>query len=173
VTTLLIAAAVVAIGIVAVLSLIGGHRSAKSKELRYQLSDAGRKRDRKYPLEIVGESHYQEALKAICGGHTKDGHFYETQAVLRLDNDNSYDPNAVAVLIQDRLVGHLSRENAKRYRSLLKKSPETPSQVAAVVMGGWHRGSKDLGSFGVFLALSLTSPKGSRSRSKKPSHGKA
>ena len=40
----------------------------------------------------------------------------EIRAVLVPEDDNPYDPNAVAVWIDGLQVGHLSRESAQRYR---------------------------------------------------------
>lgn len=117
--------------------------------------DWSRKQGRKYPLAIVGESHYQEVLSDICGGPKREGHFFETEAILTTEGANPYDPLAVGICIRDRTVGYLSMENARKYRALLKQDGGTPTRTAAVIMGGWSRGTAEVGSFGVFLALKL------------------
>ena len=38
--------------------------------------------DGSYRVEVVGESHYQEALEAICGGRTEEGARQECTATL-------------------------------------------------------------------------------------------
>jgi HIRAN domain len=63
---------------------------------------------------VVGESHYQEALIAIAGGKSPESVRISTQAILVPESDNPYDPNAVAVYIDGRKVGHLPRPAARR-----------------------------------------------------------
>jgi len=62
-------------------------------------------------VEVVGESHYQESPDAICGGKCEDGHHLMCQAELRPEPENPYDRHAVAVYVDDRKVGHLSRDD--------------------------------------------------------------
>jgi len=62
-------------------------------------------------LAIVGESFRQDTLEALGGGRTergveRQGH----QATLMPEPTNPKDPAAIAVLIEGRLVGYLSRE---------------------------------------------------------------
>jgi hypothetical protein len=108
-----------------------------------------------YELEVVGTSHYQQVLSKIVGGKTPDGHEFECDAVLVLEDSNPYDSNAVKVLINGLLCGHLSRENAKQYRHQLKRTghPRITTSVKALIVGGWERGGGDSGHFGVRLDL--------------------
>lgn len=109
-----------------------------------------------YDVDIVGESHYQQAIEALAGGRHADGVKVEKTATLILDNLNRYDKQAVAVEIDGRKVGHLSRENARIYREHLKESgdPNRTVSCPALICGGWDRGSDDRGHFGVKLDLS-------------------
>ena len=105
-----------------------------------------------YALQIVGESHYQEALAAICGGKTEDGHEKEVEARLVFENDNRYDDHAVRVDIDGKAVGYLKREHARQVRKQIKRD-DPPITCKAVIVGGWDRGHGDTGHFGVKLDI--------------------
>jgi len=112
---------------------------------------------RDYPIQIVGESHYQAAIRALAEAHADRGpldHGAEcaVRAMLVPETDNPYDANAVRVEIDGRQVGHLSRADAARYRSLvgLGRAP-----VGALIVGGWDRGREDRGFYGVRLAFKM------------------
>lgn len=110
-----------------------------------------------YLVDVVGESHYQQNLSAICGPRTEDGEYREVRARLVLDNNNPHDANAVAIEIDSRQVGHLSRQNAVAFRRWLE-SPAgrtAPYTCPAVIIGGWKRGSEDIGSYGVVLDVAI------------------
>ncbi|MBO0807138.1 MAG: hypothetical protein J2P32_02415 [Actinobacteria bacterium] len=69
------------------------------------------------------------------------------------DDDNPYEPDAVAVWINGLKVGHLSRENAQRYRPGLLAQQEAlgkPIALAGVITGGGIRQDRP-GKPGVFL----------------------
>ncbi len=109
-----------------------------------------------YPVEVVGESHYQDALEALCGGRTYDGVEKYCTASLVLEDSNPYDHNAVRVDISGRTVGYLSRDAAKAYRLRLKQSGRLGAvECPAVIRGGWDRGKNDKGSFGVRLEVEV------------------
>jgi hypothetical protein len=65
-----------------------------------------------FGVEVVGESHYQENLEAICGPRTENSVDLTVQATLSPEGDNPHDPQAVRVEIHGKLVGYLSREMA-------------------------------------------------------------
>jgi hypothetical protein len=69
-------------------------------------------------LAVVGESHYQPALRAAVG--SRDVRRFEnaltTTAALIPEPENTYDRNAVRVDIDGRPVGHLACEDAVRYQ---------------------------------------------------------
>lgn len=106
-------------------------------------------------VEVVGESHYQEALEKICGGKTEDGHRRRVAAALVPESDNPHDENAIAVYIESSQIGYLSREDASRYRMLAEEMAQRGEigQVSALIAGGWRRSREDQGSFGVTLFL--------------------
>ncbi|SEH16317.1 HIRAN domain-containing protein [Thermoleophilum album] len=108
----------------------------------------------RFRVEVVGESRYQEALEAIAGGRTEEGADLETVALLVPEPTNRYDPNAVQVMIDGKVVGYLSRENAEVLQPrILEMVRRTRRAVAcrARVVGGWNRGRGDRGHFGVRL----------------------
>src|SRR5271165_3751090 len=67
-------------------------------------------------LEVVGESHYQEALWSIVGGRQEDRVRQESVAVLMAEANNPFDDEAVSVWINGSLVGYLARADAEEYR---------------------------------------------------------
>jgi hypothetical protein len=103
-------------------------------------------------LEVVGESHYQDALWRLVGGRTTEPVRYDTTAELIAERNNPYDDNAIAVSIGGETVGHLSREDAAVYRPGLQRLITKHSGVAfrATIVGGGPRGS-GVGYLGVFL----------------------
>jgi hypothetical protein len=108
-----------------------------------------------FAYDIVGESHYQEALERICGGRDEEGAHEEVEALLTLENENPHDNMAVRVDIEGETVGYLSREVARYYRSKLKEAgqPNATARCDAIIAGGWDRGPDDRGYFGVKLDL--------------------
>ena len=106
---------------------------------------------RSFTTAVVGESKYQANLLSLCGERTPGGVEKYLEAQLVLEDSNPYDPNAVRVDISNLTVGYLSREAAPVWR----KSRHAANRFVchAVVRGGWDRGGKDQGSFGVWLDL--------------------
>lgn len=74
-----------------------------------------------YRPEVVGESHYQAAISRWVpqGADTREG----VSVVLELvpDPKNPYDHDAVAVLIDGELVGHIDRDEARLVGAMLRK----------------------------------------------------
>ncbi len=50
-----------------------------------------------FDVEVVGESHYQDALAQVCGGRGVESAQYDCTAVLRAEPTNPYDPNAIRI----------------------------------------------------------------------------
>lgn len=111
-----------------------------------------------YRIDVAGESFYQNNLTAICGERGIYGTELEVRAQLELLDDNPYDKHAVRVTIQGLQVGHLSREDARAFRRLVRYGPlslHEAFECAALVCGGWDRGRGDTGHYGVRLDLTL------------------
>jgi hypothetical protein len=106
------------------------------------------------PLEVVGESRYQDALWSVVGGRCREPVRYETDAVLEPEPDNPYDANAIKVVIDGFVVGYLSREDAALYRPgllrLIEASPTGRVALEASIVGGGPR-SDGTGFLGAFL----------------------
>lgn len=107
-------------------------------------------------VQVVGESHYEQSFHAICGPPTFDGYRMDCLAELRPQPDNPYDSAAVAVFINGLHVGHLSREDARRFGPVVKEAIRTHGGATcyAVILGGWDRGGGDRGGYGVRLRFS-------------------
>jgi hypothetical protein len=68
-------------------------------------------------LEVVGESFHQDNLWDLADTQPGPEHVRtDICAVLVAEEGNPYDANAVGVWIDGLKVGHLSREDAQRYR---------------------------------------------------------
>jgi hypothetical protein len=109
--------------------------------------------------EVVGESFYQDALDAFCGGKCEDGHDKVCSVTLIPEPTNQYDKNAVAVLIGGKKVAHLSREDALDFHADMRRLGAA-GQAAVCrgrVNGGWRRprkgGEVQEGHYGVELDL--------------------
>jgi hypothetical protein len=105
-------------------------------------------------LEVVGESHYQDALWQIVGGRSRHRVRHSIDAVLLPEPDNRQDSNAIRVLVDGHLVGYLSREDASVYRNgLLRLMASCPTGHVALegqIVGGGPR-RDGIGFLGVFL----------------------
>lgn len=109
----------------------------------------------RFAIEVAGESKYQAALDAACGGRTFEGVSFQILATLIPEDDNPADAEAVRVEIAGRPVGHLTAADAPSYRSALVRAgyPGAIMTCDAVIVGGWDRGDGDAGMFGVKLDL--------------------
>ncbi len=117
-----------------------------------------------FELEVVGESHYQQALEAAVGGRSAAGADLIVEAILIAEDTNPYDSKAIRLDIGGRTVGYLRREEARRFRAEFGRLLRANDFVCckANIRGGWSRGSGDRGHFGVWLdvrdQLRLPSP---------------
>lgn len=107
-----------------------------------------------HDLEVVGESHYQDALWHAVGGRTVDRVRHNVHAVLVAETDNPYDANAISVWITNAKVGYLAREDAAEYRPgllALERRESNRIALAGVIVGGGMR-SDGPGLLGVWLS---------------------
>ena len=95
-------------------------------------------------LEVVGESHYQDALRLVLNDSGPEVH-----ALLVPEPENPYDANAVAVWANGHKVGHLGREDAEVFQPIVQNLMDElgPIAVGGRVVGG----SKDKPSLGIWL----------------------
>lgn len=107
-----------------------------------------------YEVKVVGESNYQEALEAACGGRSGDGARVPlVTASLRREPTNQHDRNAVRADLNGRCAGYIPRDQAPIFGEVLGKMAEQglPPTCRAWLTGGWDRGVLDRGSFGIVL----------------------
>ena len=110
-----------------------------------------------FPLEVVGESNYQNELRKIyyssdvdvdSNSFNDDGSELEsvlTLATIVREPNNPYDKNAVAVRIKNSLVGYLKRDQAERVSLQMDSANLKKVECRAKVIG------PDI--FGVFLKI--------------------
>ena len=94
---------------------------------------------------MVGTSHYQDALLALTGRIGDEEIRVQKVALFVPEPDNPHDPNAIAVHIDGKLVGYLSRDENKRWLDLV-----TGHRIGAEAMIAGRGGTTGLG---VFLRL--------------------
>jgi hypothetical protein len=99
---------------------------------------------------VVGEAQYQDALTDIAGGKQRESQYISTNAELWREPDNTHDPNAVQVRIAGRLVGYLSRRDAREVAIRMDAARRQAAPCPAEIRGGWSEGS-DEGHFGVVV----------------------
>ena len=109
--------------------------------------------------DVVGESFYRENLVSIVKALGETSRFADgVPAVLRLEDDNPHDSNAVSVWIAKLQVGHLSREDAMLFRESVEHlmDDDRSASVGAKIRGGKVNpdGSVE-GHIGVVLKLRL------------------
>ena len=92
-------------------------------------------------FDIVGELHYQPAIKLLAGANDEHVRSKEYRAFLIPENDNPYDDKAIRVDIEGMVVGYLSREDARNFRRRLgaKKLVNQITACNAHVTGGRTR----------------------------------
>ena len=104
-------------------------------------------------FDIVGESHYQAALNRIAGGKTEESVEIDVDVFLISEPENSYDSDAVKVVIDGQKVGHLSRQHTESFHNITRSLGIDRAKCEGLIVGGWKRSSDDEGSFGVKLDL--------------------
>jgi hypothetical protein len=107
-------------------------------------------------LKVVGESHYQDALLAICGSEPGDEVRHECFAELVPEPENRHDANAVRVEIEGRLVGHLNRADAAEWQPRLIELAESGQPVMCPAFAGCTGAAKGNPNIGVSLKIPIT-----------------
>jgi hypothetical protein len=110
--------------------------------------------DDEFEFHVVGTLHHQTELEAICGGHHRTS-AHQYCAALLVPEFNVHDRHAIAVVIRGKQVGHLGREDAHEFREALHRDRFADAACEAMIVGGWDRGGKNKGFFGVRLNACL------------------
>jgi len=80
-----------------------------------------------YTLGIVGESHYQDAIRRCRQGD---------RVILKREPENPHDENAVAVLRENgEQIGYLSRDHAEWVADVMDKGKEVKAKIALLTGG--------------------------------------
>ena len=107
--------------------------------------------------EVVGESFYQEHLELIANGRTPNGTVtQECLAMIAFEPRNQYDKKAIAVKIAGFIVGYIGKDQQSWVASKIRAVKALDGQgafVRARLIGGWDKGSGDVGMIGVALDL--------------------
>ena len=110
-----------------------------------------------FDVVAVGVSYYQEALRSIFGDTSGQAARMLVPAEIIPDDDNPFDAYAVRIEIGGKLVGHLSRRNAREWRSkMISESLSGATTCSARI--AWDRRARKEGSYGVWLDIDLTLP---------------
>jgi len=114
-----------------------------------------------YPLQVQGESSYKANIEdALVYVDDEGANVDDLIAQLILEDENRYDPgNAVRVEIEGKIVGYLSKADAKKYRQGLSalQLVDVVGECYASVKGGFiKRSTGEQADFGVRLDLELS-----------------
>jgi hypothetical protein len=101
-------------------------------------------------VEVVGESHYLAALKAITGRRGMERVRHPVTAALVREPENPHDEQAIAVWISGERVGYLSRSDAREYQEVLLV---LGSQRKVLACNAEICGREDTPNLGVWLDL--------------------
>lgn len=104
-------------------------------------------------VEVKGEASYQDDFRAIVGPKRPGGYAHAVTATLRREPSNRYDPNAVAVYVEGRLLGYVNRDDSAGMSLNLSRIeaafPGRPVTVSGRIVGGWERSGGDSGHYGL------------------------
>jgi hypothetical protein len=107
-----------------------------------------------HELEVVGESHYQDALWRIVGGRSTERVSFDVDSCCLVgEPGNPFDANAISVQIGGATVGYLSRADAAEYGPgllALEAKEQRSIALAGVIVGGGVRADGP-GMLGVWL----------------------
>ena len=104
-----------------------------------------------YNYEIVGESYRRDNLLEIINHHNAASHGkLNIDAVLEPEPSNSFDKNAVRVLIDGKHVGYIPQIDSERVGNIIKRSGEGRMKVKARI--GWDK-NQNMKFIGVKIAL--------------------
>jgi hypothetical protein len=102
-----------------------------------------------FGVDVVGVAQYQDVLEAAAAeGPT-------VRATLLLEDSNPHDDQAVAIHINDRRAGYLSRANARLYRADLAAAgdPRLIVRCKAKIVGGFETARGERAHYGLKLDL--------------------
>ncbi len=103
-------------------------------------------------VDVVGESHYQPAIRAACNWKPGTDTLFHCMAELVPEPTNPYDRNAIKVTLDGECVGHLSRQDAVTLGPAIREAIKRQgSGMCRAVIAG--RTNSDTDNLGIFLHL--------------------
>jgi hypothetical protein len=111
----------------------GSYTPLPQGEPVHHWTDEGR-----FQLEVLGESRYSEAIRALAGEHGDAAANARHKALLLADDNNPYEDKAVAVFLNNEMVGYLAPKDALAFRTMLARQELTGQLTStdAVIRGG-------------------------------------
>lgn len=108
-----------------------------------------------FGLRVVGTFYYQEALHDLYGPRRPDGVKIADEGELVTEDENPFDPNAIALVVGGQLLGYLARENAILFRQAMADARIIAGRfpVHLLVTGGVSTSEGRLAQFLVHLDL--------------------
>jgi hypothetical protein len=101
--------------------------------------------NRDFAVKAVGESFYDSHLRQLCGPAEDHMRQLVKTAILILEDDNPYDASAVRVDVDGLTVGHLSRNDAKRFRAACASRGARQFPCAALLISLRGNAASDYG----------------------------
>jgi hypothetical protein len=105
--------------------------------------------DRRIELNVVGESHRQDALAAIAGPKEYDGKDMRVGVTLRCEPSNPHDRNAIRVEVMGQHVAFIAKEQAAKLSPPIRQHCGGAMEAGGLIVGGWQRGGGDEGYYGI------------------------
>jgi hypothetical protein len=119
--------------------LLGSFGSAGRPTIRLEDPKCSARRE----TRVVGTMYYQKSAERVVRlNHEDEKHRIDFVATLIPEPNNPHDRNAIAVYGAGRKIGHLSREDAARYRGTIARlAIDAIVTVPATIYAGHHGGS--------------------------------
>lgn len=111
-----------------------------------------------FAVKVTGTSHYRENIASVAGAPADEHADRVCVAELDPTTSNPHDPQAVAVTVDGRMVGHLSRADASALRALLKAQGRPQAVTSCSAHIGWGGLSAGPGSERMHFAVRLDLP---------------
>ncbi|KQV47672.1 MULTISPECIES: hypothetical protein [unclassified Duganella] len=130
----------------------GSYTPLPQGEPVHHWSDEGR-----FQLEVLGESRYSDTIRTLAGEHGEAAAEARHKALLLADDNNPYEDKAVAVFLNNEMVGYLAPKDAAAFRTMLARQ-EISGQLTstdAVIRGGQVYEGKRL-AHAVWLDVNLS-----------------
>jgi hypothetical protein len=108
-----------------------------------------------FVCDVVGESHYQDALTAAVGHPPTRWNEAQVMASLVCETDNKHDSMAVAVFVNGNKVGYLRADAARAFHERLKRRgiPGQTTHCGALIRGGGTASDGTQRLYGILLNI--------------------